>query len=219
MRSKIKKEKIPEFFASLYYELASLNYQLYVDLAIEISQEFIPKNSDLEILDIGVGPGLLIAEIAKQRPEVKIYGIDLTRKWGTYLQQNKRRFNFCLADINFLPFSENYFNLIISTGVLHALRNPEGALNECYRVLRSNGKAIIYDPIPLSHEIEGLSLENRIKGLIYKLYKKIFPGHPKYLPPEKARNIIAHTKFKKGKIENRRFESQNYLKIVLKKGE
>lgn len=219
MRSKIKKEKIPEFFASLYYELASLNYQLYVDLAIEISQEFIPKNSDLEILDIGVGPGLLIAEIAKQRPEVKIYGIDLTRKWSAYLQQNKRRLDFCLADINFLPFSENYFNLIISTGVLHALRNPEGALNECYRVLGSNGKAIIYDPIPLSHEIEGLSLGNRIKGLIYKLYKKIFPGHPKYLPPEKARDIIAHTKFKKGKIENRRFESQNYLKIILEKGE
>jgi ubiquinone/menaquinone biosynthesis C-methylase UbiE len=217
MRSKIKKEKIPEFFASLYYELASLNYQLYVDFAIEISQEFIPENANLEILDIGVGPGLLIAEIAKQRPEVKIYGIDLTKKWSTYLQQNKRQFNFCLADINFLPFPENYFSLIISTGVLHALRNPEGALNECYRVLRSHGKAVIYDPIPLSHEIEGLSLENRIKGLIYKFYKKLFPGHPKYLQPEKAGDIIAHTKFKKGEIEKRRFENQNYLKIILEK--
>jgi ubiquinone/menaquinone biosynthesis C-methylase UbiE len=219
MRSKIKKEKIPEFFASLYYELASLNYQLYIDFAIEISQEFIPENADLEILDIGVGPGLLMAEIAKQRPEVKIYGIDLTRKWSEYLQQNNRQFVFCLADINFLPFPENYFNLIISTGVLHGLRNPEGALNECYRVLRSTGKAVIYDPIPLCHKIESMSLENRIKGLIYKFYKKIFPGHPKYLPPEKARDIIAHTKFQKGKIESRIFENQNYLKIILEKGD
>ena len=218
MKSKIKKEKIPEFFASLYYELASLNYQLYVDFAIEISQEFIPENADFEILDIGVGPGLLIAEIAKQRPEVKIYGIDLTRKWSAYLQQNKRQFYFCLADINFLPFPEDYFSLIISTGVLHALRDPEGALDECYRVLRSTGRAVIYDPIPLSHKTERMSLDNRIKGFIYKFYKKIVPGLPKYLPPEKARDILARTKFKKGTIEKRRFENQDYLKMILEKG-
>jgi len=219
MSSKIKKEKIPEFFASLYYELASLNYQLYIDVAKEISHEFIPENEEFIILDIGAGPGFLTAEIASQRPKAKIYGTDLTRKWSDYLQQNKGQFDFCLADINFLPFPENKIDLIISTGVLHALRGPEGALNECYRVLRSNGKVVIYDPIPLSHKTETLSLENRIKGLIYKYYKKIFPGLPKYLPPEKARDIIAHTKFKKGKIESRIFENQNYLKIILEKGE
>jgi hypothetical protein len=38
MISKIKKEKIPEFFASLYYELASLNYQLYIDVAKELKK-------------------------------------------------------------------------------------------------------------------------------------------------------------------------------------
>lgn len=219
MRSKIKKEKIPEFFASLYYELASLNYQLYIDFAKELSQEFIPENADLKILDIGAGPGFLMAEIARQRPKVKIFGIDLTRKWSKYLQQNKRELDFCLADINFLPFPENCFDLIISTGVLHGLRDPEGALNECYRVLRSTGRVVIYDPIPLYHKIKSLSLVNRIKDLIYKFYKKIFPGLPKYLPPEKARDIIANTKFKKGKIESRRFENQNYLKIILKKAE
>ncbi len=219
MRSKIKKEKIPEFFASLYYELASLNYQLYIDFAIEISQEFIPENADLKILDIGAGPGFLMVEIAVQRPKVKIYGIDLTKKWSEYLQQNKRQLDFCLADINFLPFPEDYFDLIISTGVLHGLRDSEGALNECYRVLRSTGRVVIYDPIPLCHKIESLSLVNRIKGLIYRFYKKIFPGFPKYLPPEKARDIIANTKFKKGKIESRRFKNQNYLKIILEKGE
>jgi ubiquinone/menaquinone biosynthesis C-methylase UbiE len=219
MRSKIKKEKIPEFFASLYYELASHNYQLYIDIAKEISQEFIPENADLKILDIGAGPGFLMAEIVRQRPKIKIYGIDLTREWSKYLQQNKRQLDFCLADINFLPFPENCFDLIISTGVLHGLRDPEGGLNECYRVLRSTGRVVIYDPIPLCHKTESLSSVNRIKGLIYKFYKKIFPGLPKYLPPEKARDIIANTKFKKGKIESRRFENQNYLKIILKKAE
>lgn len=217
MRSKIKKEKIPEFFAGLYYELASLNYKLYIDFAVEISQEFIPENTDLKILDIGAGPGFLMAEIAGQRPEVKIYGIDLTMKWSEYLQQNKSRSDFCLADINFLPFPENYFDLIISTGVLHGLRDPEGAINECYRVLKSTGRVVIYDPIPLCHKIESLSLMNRIKGVIYKFYKKIIPGLPKYLPPEKARDIIANTKFKKGEIESRRSENQNYLKIIIEK--
>lgn len=219
MRNKIKKEKIPEFFASLYYELASLNYQLYMEFAKEISQEFIPENADFKILDIGAGPGFLMVEIARQRPKVKIYGIDLTKKWIKYLQQNKRQLDFCLADVNFLPFPENYFDLIISTGVLHELRDPEGALKECYRVLKSTGRVVIYDPIPLCHKIKSLSLVNRIKGLIYKSYKKIFPGLPKYLPPEKARDIIANTKFKKGKIESRRFENQNYLKIILRKEE
>jgi ubiquinone/menaquinone biosynthesis C-methylase UbiE len=217
MRSKVKKEKISEFFASLYYELASLNYQLYIDFAKEISQEFIPDDADLKILDVGAGPGFLMVEIARQRPKVKIYGIDLTKKWSKYFPQNKRELDFCLADINFLPFPESCVDLIISTGVLHGLRDPEGALNECYRVLKSSGKVVIYDPIPLCHKIKSLSLLNKIKGFIYKFYKKIFPGPPKYLPPEKALDIIADTKFKKGKIESRRFENQNYLKIVLKR--
>ncbi len=217
MISKIKKEKIPEFFASLYHELASLNYQLYIDFAKEISLEFIPENADLKILDVGTGPGFLIAEIARQRPRVKIYGIDLTKEWSKYLQQNKRQLDFCLADVNFLPFPENYFDLITSSGVLHGLRDPEGALNECHRVLKFTGRVVIYDPIPLCHKIKGSSLVNRIKGLIYKFYKKIFPGLPIYLPPEKARDIIANTKFKKGKVESRRFENQNFLKIVMKK--
>ena len=219
MTRKIKKEKIPEFFASLYYEVASHNFQLYRDVAKEVSNEFISENEELIILDIGVGPGFLISEIAAQRPKAKIYGIDLTMKWRDYLQQNERQMDFCLADFNFLPFPENNFDLVISTGVLHALRGPEGALNECYRVLRPFAKAVIYDPIPLSHKREPFSFENRIKGLIYKFYKKIFPGHPKYIPPEKARDIIAHTKFKKGKIESRRFENQNYLKLILEKVE
>jgi len=44
---------------------------LYIDFAMEINQEFIPKNSDLELLDMEVGPRLLMAEIARQRFGVK----------------------------------------------------------------------------------------------------------------------------------------------------
>jgi ubiquinone/menaquinone biosynthesis C-methylase UbiE len=219
MTSKIKKEKIPEFFASLYYEVASHNVQLYKDVAKEISEEFIPENEKFVILDIGAGPGFLTVEIASERPQAKIYGIDITMKWSEYIQQNKEHVDFCLADINFLPFPENKFDLVISTGVLHALRGPEGALNECYRVVRPNGKVVIYDPIPLSHKRGPVSLENKIKRFIYKLYKKISPGHPKYMPPEKAREIITQTKFKNGTIERLRFETQNYLKIILEKKE
>ncbi|MFZ6016354.1 MAG: class I SAM-dependent methyltransferase [Nitrospirota bacterium] len=219
MSRKIKKrEKIPEWAASLYWGIAILNYKLYIDMAKELCHTFIPSRKNLKILDVGTGHGFLPIEIVKLRPETKIYGFDLNKKLIRYAnQQGKEELYFFIADANALPFSGNCFDLVISTGVLHELRDPVGALNECYRVLKSYGMTIIYDPVPLRSKVKisELSLFNSIKYLIYKLHKKIYPRPPKHLSFEQAKDIIVKTKFERWQIK--RDENQDYLKIVLKK--
>jgi SAM-dependent methyltransferase len=44
-----------------------------------------------------------------------------------------------------LPFPENTFDTVVSTGSLHHWRRPVVALNEAYRVLKAGGYALIYD--------------------------------------------------------------------------
>lgn len=44
--------------------------------------------------------------------------------------------------------------MVISTGMLHALRDPQGFFGEVRRVLRKDGEALIYDPARVSGHID-----------------------------------------------------------------
>ena len=44
-----------------------------------------------------------------------------------------------------LPFPDRTFDLVVSTGSLHHWKDPVGALNECHRVLKEGGTALVYD--------------------------------------------------------------------------
>lgn len=47
------------------------------------------------------------------------------------------------ADAENLPFVDNSFDIVYSSGVLHHSENTERCIQEVYRVLKNNGKAIL----------------------------------------------------------------------------
>ena len=93
-------------------------------------------------------------------PALKIDGIDLSPKLIRHARANALRLgiagrlNFQVGNAGKLHFSDASYDMVISTGMLHMLRNPVRVLNECYRVLRDSGEAWIYDPAQVSSRID-----------------------------------------------------------------
>lgn len=50
-----------------------------------------------------------------------------------------------VADANALPFTDETFHCVVSTGSFHHWKDPIHALSEAYRVLKPGGHALIYD--------------------------------------------------------------------------
>ena len=98
-----------------------------------------------EVLEIGCGMGIDLLQYAKGGANVT--GIDLTEK---AIQNSKAHFShrkmhgtFLTMNSEKLEFSDNTFDLVYSFGVLHHTQDTQKAIDEVYRVLKPNGKAII----------------------------------------------------------------------------
>lgn len=104
--------------------------------------KFFGNNNDLKILDIGCGTGIVIKRLEKYG---NVFGMDISDKAISFC--NKRGIkNIIKANAIKLPFNNNTFDLITILDVLEHIENEEAAISETYRVLKSNGVAVITVP-------------------------------------------------------------------------
>jgi len=112
------------------------------------------------VLDVGCGRGLMLIGAAKRLTSGKVIGIDL---WQQQDQANNssaavlenaaiegvtERIEVETADMCQLPFSDNFFDVVVSSWAVHNLeeeRDRQKALDEIIRVLKPNGKIILSD--------------------------------------------------------------------------
>ncbi len=180
-------EKIPEFAAEMYINLAKgAKTKFYQEIAKEIAGQIERRRDVWNLLDIGTGPGFLLFEIAELESDVELVGIDLSEKLIEFAksESEKRDFgdiHFEIGDANHLDFKDNVCDFIISSGVLHSLKNPSAAIREWLRVLRPGHDLWIYDPTVLSTEEEAKNPEH---------LKKIFEDMGKTLASRKDRFIF-----------------------------
>ena len=101
--------------------------------------------------DIGCGPGLLVAELARQAPDLQVTGVDLSddmlARGAGYarLKGVADRATFRKGDACQVPFPDRSLDLVVSTLSLHHWRDPVDALNEIVRVLRPGGAFVVFD--------------------------------------------------------------------------
>jgi len=106
-----------------------------------------------KILDVGTGPGYVPIEIAKRNEEVFVDGIDLTRKFREIGERNARnagvsaRVHFETGDATKMPFDDNSYDVVISTGAMHHWKYPARVIDEMYRVLKPGGRTVFCEVV------------------------------------------------------------------------
>jgi ubiquinone/menaquinone biosynthesis C-methylase UbiE len=104
-----------------------------------------------KILDVGAGPGWLMIKISEIGPDFKIFGVDVSKSMVKKARANLARAGLAedievtAANASAMPFDDESFDAVVSTGSIHHWKDPTSCLNEIYRVLKPGGHALIYD--------------------------------------------------------------------------
>ena len=220
MRRRIIVERIPGPMASVYDKATRMVIESYYS---QVAEEIVSRLKSGVILDLGTGPGYLPIEIVKRAPSIKVDGIDLTRGLIKIAKRNAvqagvaDKLHFEVGNAAKLRFVDSSYDMVISSGMLHTLKNPIKVLRECYRVLKPGGEAWIYDPANVSSRIDvkkwraSLTIPERFLYKLFTLFRLFNPPH--YYSREQLIRMIATTKFRDYQIEG----TDNEIKIKLKK--
>lgn len=119
--------------------------------ALEQMRKFVDIN-DKEILDLGCGYGGFSAYLALNGLKVvavdnQQYDKEFLKEAIEFANQKNAKAKFCQADAHNLPFKDASFDIIRLDSVLEHLTNPEIALSECKRVLKSKGYLFVSFPL------------------------------------------------------------------------
>lgn len=220
MKRRFTIERIPGPLASLYEKASRLAIKSYYG---QVAEEILCTLHQGLLLDLGTGPGYLPIELAKRAPALRIIGIDLSRPLIRIARANALRAG-CAARLHFevgnaanLRFRSESFDGVVSTGMLHALRDPASVLRECWRVLKPGQEAWIYDPARVSSQIDkgkwkaSFSSLERLMYIALSIYVRLDP--PQTVTKSDALRMIRSTPFKDFRI----VEKDGELELRLKK--
>lgn len=103
------------------------------------------------ILDIGTGPGWLLVALRRSLSGTELVGVDISPAMAAVAHRNiiaagyEAEIDVWVAAAEALPFPDDSFSAVVSTGSLHHWKYPLTALDEVRRVLKPGGYALIYD--------------------------------------------------------------------------
>ena len=145
-----KIEGIPGPGAKIY-SLVVAQSPVMKDFYREVAKEVSSRVSSGKLLDIGTGPGYIPLDIARISPNLDVKAIDISPGMVSVANKNARdagltgRVEFKHGSAQHIPFSDNYFDLIMSTLSFHHWANPEASFKEIHRALKPGGEAWIYE--------------------------------------------------------------------------
>ena len=202
---------IEGYFAEKYDKFAKT---ILIDLYKEIAGLVIKHLKSGKILEIGPGPGYLSIEIAKLG-DFQITGLDISETMVEIARRNAEEAGadvvFKLGDASNMPFKNSTFDFIISSGSLHHWKEPVKVFNEVYRVLKTDGEALIGDVRKNASKEELDKIARKIDSFIMRwgFRHSIKEAYTK----DKIIELLSETKFKKGQVK----ENPIGLEIWLKK--
>ncbi len=210
LSTKLDPEAIPGWAVGIYETAARLAIDNYY---IPLAQEIVAELKSGRILDVGTGPGYLPMEIVKKTERITVVGVDATGKMiqiahrRAQAQGLAHRVTFFVGNAYSLMFEDNAFDMVISTGVLHAWKDPVRALRECHRVLKPGGVAWILDPAKIfdarNFDLWYHSL-SRWEKAAYKIHSwRPSAGRPRTFSQAEVKGLLAKTPFIDGEVEQR----------------
>lgn len=163
-------------YDSNYQRIAKLLTKNYIHRLIKPDAlSILPElrlRENIKILDVGCGNGRLLFKMASFMETCELHGIDIRpgriRKNQAKNRYPNLKFQCCSADN--LPFSSEYFDLIVCTSALQRFPQKVRSLDEMHRVLKTRGDLYI---------LEGIR-DNEWKNKFEKILRQ-----SKFIRPEK----------------------------------
>jgi ubiquinone/menaquinone biosynthesis C-methylase UbiE len=126
-----------------------------------IGMKMCPPREGMTVLDVGCGTGIHLERY--QKAGCTVFGIDQSPSMLEVAENRLREnANLHMGDASEMPYSDNQFDLIIISTVLHEMPRAvrSAVINECKRTLKKEGRILIIDfhPGPI----------RPIKGWLYK---------------------------------------------------
>jgi ubiquinone/menaquinone biosynthesis C-methylase UbiE len=150
-------------------------------------------------LDVGCGPGQFTILVAERLPGTEVWGVDLA---PTMIELARRhaaespandRLHFEVADVAKLPFPDDHFDAVLSSGSIKHWPDQEKALREIHRVLVPGGRAFIGEMNRLAPPQAIAAQRARLRHWLFRLiYPRVFT---KAMTPEEARRVFAASPF------------------------
>jgi ubiquinone/menaquinone biosynthesis C-methylase UbiE len=125
-----------------YYPILQYRHNYILKRIAELN---LPEN--VKILDIGCGPGQMIADLMQKRYE--LWGIDISEqmidiaKRKCAINKPDSAVHFAVGNIEGLEFEDNFFDVIICSGVVEYLKDDSRWIKELLRVLKPGGVLLI----------------------------------------------------------------------------
>ncbi|MBU7015679.1 MAG: class I SAM-dependent methyltransferase [Theionarchaea archaeon] len=97
---------------------------------------------DGRILDAGCGGGEMTYQLAQILPKAEVVGLDEPGPLLEIAEEVARdvpNLSIEKGDIQNMPFKDNWFDVVVSMNVFHAISDPVAMLNEIERVLKPGG--------------------------------------------------------------------------------
>ncbi|MBI5844932.1 MAG: class I SAM-dependent methyltransferase [Deltaproteobacteria bacterium] len=144
---KVHPEGIPLIGTVLYNRLSKTG--LFTEHYKKLAHDIITQVPTGRLLDVGTGPGFLLEQIRLLSPALSLTGLDISPAMVERAAKNLAHLfpppEIVLGDASGLPFPDNSFDAVVSTGSFHHWKAPVEGLNEIHRVLKPGGRALIYD--------------------------------------------------------------------------
>jgi len=93
------------------------------------------------VLDAGAGTGRISVRLHDIGADVT--ALDISPEMLARLKSKNKSIKTMEGDLENMPFEDNFFDMVFSSLALVHLKKIEPFLDECYRVLKDNGKLIL----------------------------------------------------------------------------
>lgn len=141
---------VPNLFWEFYDRWVSpaVVAALQTDLHERLIRALPPRS---RLLDVGSGGGQHAVQIAQERPDLTVTGVDISSTMVRRARELARRANvadrvsFELGDATDLHFDAEAFDAVYCAGPLKQVQDKVRVLRECYRVLRPGGRLLAMD--------------------------------------------------------------------------
>lgn len=146
----IKVRQAPEDYEQLIGKLGRPWDDIYL---ARLKTELDPKGKKGVMLDVGIGTGLIVRELAgnEDYSGYRFVGLDYYEDMVETCRQKIRddglqdRIEVIRGDASRLDLPDDHFDVVMSRATLHHLLDPTSALREKYRVLKPGGVCLIHD--------------------------------------------------------------------------